>query len=317
MPARPHAQHMNDIDLGVVLPTGIARWGIDADSRELIRFARRAEDLGFASVWTGDTLLRPIIEPLTMLSAVAAVTERITIGTATLLPALRRPVQAAHALASLDQLSGGRLTLAVGAGFPNRSEKEYAAAGVPWPRRFARLDETVELWRSLWGPGSPESFHGEVLQFDELAPALKPVRPDGPPIWLGGASPTALARAGRMYDGWLPYLPTADAYRAGLDSVRAAAPAPDAVTPALFVTVLITDEAAAGREALDAYVRASYRMPLEVVETIQLLIAGPAEMVAERLSEYVAAGARHLVCRLAVPDMAGARQQLELLRKLR
>jgi alkanesulfonate monooxygenase SsuD/methylene tetrahydromethanopterin reductase-like flavin-dependent oxidoreductase (luciferase family) len=113
------------------------------------------------------------------------------LGTATMLPALRRPVQAAQTLASLDQLSHDRLTIAVGAGFPNRSEREYAAAEVPWARRFARLDETVALWRRLWGPDDPgtfhSDFHGELLSFDDLPPALKPARPGGPPIWLGAA----------------------------------------------------------------------------------------------------------------------------------
>jgi alkanesulfonate monooxygenase SsuD/methylene tetrahydromethanopterin reductase-like flavin-dependent oxidoreductase (luciferase family) len=294
---------MNDIDFGVVIPTGIARWGSDADPRALIGFARRTEELGFASVWAGDTLLRPIIEPLTMLAAAAAVTERVTLGTATLLPALRRPVQVAQALASLDQISGGRLTVAVGAGFPQRSEREYAAAEVPWPRRFARLDETVALWRQLWSADGPSSFHGEVLHFDDLPAALAPA--SAPPIWLGGASPSALTRAGRRYDGWLPYPPSTDAYRSGLAGVRAAAPDPAAVTPPLFATVLIDNDPDAGRRALDTYARASYRMPLEVVETIQLLITGPRATVARRLAEYVAAGARHVVCRLAVPDMGG------------
>jgi alkanesulfonate monooxygenase SsuD/methylene tetrahydromethanopterin reductase-like flavin-dependent oxidoreductase (luciferase family) len=292
MPARPHAQHMNDIDLGVVLPTGIARWGIDADSRELIRFARRAEDLGFASVWTGDTLLRPIIEPLTMLSAVAAVTERITIGTATLLPALRRPVQAAHALASLDQLSGGRLTLAVGAGFPNRSEKEYAAAGVPWPRRFARLDETVELWRSLWGPGSPESFHGEVLQFDELAPALKPVRPGGPPIWLGGQGPRGLRLAARYADGW-NYASNLDGTLQGFVDRR---------------DTLLRECEAIGRDPAEVTVSTQIIIPTEPAgrrdatrRALEFVRAGSAEILLTTPARDGAAGIRRLATEVAAP----------------
>lgn len=245
----------------------------------MIDFARLAERLGLASVWAGDTLLRPVQEPLTVLAAVAAATDRIGLGTAALLPALRRPVQAAQTLASLDQLSDGRLTIAVGAGFPQRSEREYAAAEAPWARRFARLDETVALWRQLWGPGDPGVFHGDLLRFDDLPPALKPARPGGPPIWLAAASPAALIRAGRHYDGWLPYLPSAGAYRSGLEAVRAAA-RNRAVTPALYATVFVTEDVAAGRDALDRHVRTAYGRPLEVIERIQLLIAGPAEMIA-------------------------------------
>src|SRR5690242_6068694 len=145
----------NDIQLGVVLPTGKAQWAEGTDPRELVDFAVRAEALGFDSIWAADTLLRPVIETFTMLSAVATATERVRVGTAALLPALRRPIQAAQALASLDLLSGGRLTVTVGAGFPRRSEVEYALSDVPWRGRFARLDETVALWRHLWASDGP------------------------------------------------------------------------------------------------------------------------------------------------------------------
>src|SRR6266542_3991937 len=206
--------------MGVVLPTGAARWGEQTDPGRLIEFARRAEALGFHSLWAGDTLLRPIIETFTMLSAAAAVTERVTLGTAALLPALRRPVQAAQVIASLDLLSGGRLALTVGAGFPRRSEAEYAVSEVPWRGRFARLDDTVALWRHLWTSGGPTSFHGKVLRFDDIPESTRPAQPGGPPIWLGGATPAALARAGRLYDGWLPYPPDPADYGAGLTQVR-------------------------------------------------------------------------------------------------
>ncbi|MFI5954553.1 LLM class flavin-dependent oxidoreductase [Cryptosporangium sp. NPDC051539] len=291
------------VSLGVVLPTTLPSWSDGQDVRALLDLAVTAESLGFSSVWVGDTLLRPVVEPLTVLSAVAAVTRRVGLGTATLLPSLRRPVQTASALASLDRLSGGRLTVAVGAGFPRRSEREYAISEVPWERRFARLDETVGLWRSLWA--------GRRVEFgsppEQVPPVLPPFRPAGPAVWLGGASPSALERAGRLYDGWLPYPPSASTYASGLQAVRAGG---RDVTPALFVTVLITPD---GSAALDAYVRAAYGMPLSVVSTIQLLVAGPAGHVRSVLGEFVTAGARHLVIRIAALDFETQRAQLELL----
>lgn len=309
-----------DVRRGVVLPTGLPHWGRDGTPRDLIRFAARAEAIGLDSVWAGDTLLRPVVETFTALSAAAAVTERIGLGTATLLPALRRPVQAAHAIASLDQLSGGRLTVAVGAGFPGRSEAEYALSGVPWPGRFARLDDTVALWRHLWATDGPTSYSGPVHRFDQIPPTTRPVTPGGPPVWLGGAGPRALDRTGRLYDGWLPYPPDPADYRAGLDQARAAAAdagrRPDALTPALFVTVLVTDDPGAGRRALADYALASYRMPLEVVETVQLLVAGPAAEIRAVLDRYVDAGARHLVFRIGALDLATQLDQLELVSTL-
>ena len=84
---------MDDISLGVLLPIGAAQWG-GGDPRELTDFAVQAEDLGFSSLWVNDFLLTPRIEALTMLAAVAPVTRRVRLGTAALLPVLRRPVQA-------------------------------------------------------------------------------------------------------------------------------------------------------------------------------------------------------------------------------
>jgi len=210
------------MDIGVLLPTGKAQWGADGDPRELVAFAVRAEQLGFSSLFVNDTLISPRIEALTMLAALAPATERATLGTGALLPFLRRPIQAAQSLASVDLLSGGRLAVAVGAGFPGRFGKpSYTLSEVPWERRFTRLDETVALWRELWTGAT--SFHGDILKFDTIPPATLPFRAGGPPIWLGGATPAALVRTGQLYDGWLPYPPDPADYESGLLDIRNAA----------------------------------------------------------------------------------------------
>ncbi|MFF2073855.1 LLM class flavin-dependent oxidoreductase [Kitasatospora sp. NPDC058162] len=307
------------MDIGVFLPTGRQQWQPAGDPRELIGFARRAEESGFASLFVNDSLLTPRIEPLTMLAAVAPVTEHIRLGTGALLPVLRRPVQAAQALASVDLLSGGRLTVAVGAGFPGRfGQPLHELSQVPWERRFARLDETVALWRALWA-GATE-FCGEFHSFPELPPATVPFRPSGPPIWLGGATPAALARTGRHYDGWLPYPPEPADYATGLAAVRKAADeagrAPDAVTPALFVNVRIDPDPEAARRTMDAYARSNYGMPLEELRRIQAIAMGTPEQVAATLRRYREAGAEHLVARLGALDLAGQYEQLERLAAL-
>jgi alkanesulfonate monooxygenase SsuD/methylene tetrahydromethanopterin reductase-like flavin-dependent oxidoreductase (luciferase family) len=310
----------DDIKLGVLIPIGQAQWGPGADSRSLVDFAVRAEELGYSSLWANDYLLTPRIEALTMLAAVAPATRSVTLGTAALLPVLRRPVQAAQTLASIDLLSGGRLVLTVGAAFPGRfGVPQHALSEVPWERRFTRLDETVALWRALWAGGT--SFHGELLRFDELPPMTLPFRAGGPPVWLGGASESALRRTGRLYDGWLPYPPTASGYRDGLAAVRSAAAgvgrSPGDVTPGLFVSVAVTDTVERGRRLLAEYSEANYGLPLDQLETVQALAAGPADYVAERLSEYVAAGARHLVVRIATTNLAAQADQLEEIIKLK
>jgi alkanesulfonate monooxygenase SsuD/methylene tetrahydromethanopterin reductase-like flavin-dependent oxidoreductase (luciferase family) len=268
---------MDDISLGVLLPVGQAQWG-GADPRELVDFAVRAEDLGYSSLWVNDSLLTPRIEALTM--------------------------------------------LAVGAAFPGRfGEPQHALSGVPWERRFRRLDETVALWRQLWTEPGPSSFEGELLRYPELPAMTRPFQSGGPPVWLGGGSDSARRRTGRLYDGWLPYPPSAGEYRDGLAAVRAAAaeagrPA-GAVEPGLFVSVAVTGSVAGGRRLLAEYSQANYGMPVEQLETIQALAAGPPSYVAERLGAYVAAGARHLAVRIAAGSLAAQREQLEELIKLK
>jgi len=314
---------MDDVELGVLIPIGQAQWGPGADPRELLDFAVRAEEIGYSSLWVNDFLLTPRIEALTMLAAVAPLTSRVTLGTAALLPVLRRPVQAAQALASIDLLSGGRLVLTVGAAFPGAfGEPQHALSEVPWERRFTRLDETVALWRQLWAsPDGGGSFHGSLLRFEQLPAMTAPSRPGGPPVWLGGASESALRRIGRRYDGWMPYPPSAADYASGLATVRGAAAEAGrdaaAVTPALFVSVALTDTVEQGRETLHTFAQASYGLPLDQLERIQALAAGPLDVVAGKLRGYVAAGARHLAVRIATTSLETQREQLEQIIKLK
>lgn len=307
--------------LGVIPPLAAEPW-VGGDLRGLLDFARAIEDLGFDSLWANDSLVRPRIEALTFLSAAAAVTDRITLGTAALQPVLRRPVQTAQMLASIDRLSRGRLTVAVGAGFPGVSEVEYAASEVPWSRRFARLDDTVALWRQLWNTKESSSFHGAVLQLEDIPAGITPFNESGPPVWLAADTTRARARAGRLYDGWLPYPPTPQGYRSGLGEVQDAAQragrAADAVTPALFVTVLVTDDPDpdpdSGRAALDDFSTRTYGFGIEVMEQIQTFAAGTLEAVKAQLASFIDAGARHLVCRIGVVGPDGFMEQLQRLK---
>lgn len=302
------------MDIGVLLPTGTAQWEPGDDPRGVVAMALRAERIGFSSLFVNDSLISPRIEALTMLAALAPATERVTLGTGALLPHLRRPMQAAQSLASIDGLSGGRLVVAVGAGFPGRFGRPmYTLSELPWERRFQRLDETVALWRALWTGAT--SFHGELVRFDDLPPATKPFQLEGPPIWLGGATPAALARTAKHYDGWLPYPPDPADYRSGLTTIQQTAHdegrSADVVTPALFVTVRVDTDEAAGRAQLDLYARANYGMPLADLQTIQAVVTGTADQVAAGLGAYIAAGARHLVLRLGAIGLAAQEEQLD------
>ena len=127
--------------IGYLLPTREQVMEGRPEAAPLLALAERAEDLGFDSIWVGDSILaRPRHEPLTLLSAVAARTRRAELGTAVLLPALRNPVVLAHGIATLDQISEGRFILGVGiASDVANIRAEFVACGVPFERRFVVL----------------------------------------------------------------------------------------------------------------------------------------------------------------------------------
>ena len=184
--------------------------------------ARRVDELGFDSLWTGDHISfhNPLYESLTLLAVYAGITKRVRLGTAVYLLALRHPTVVAKITSTLDVLSGGRLIFGVGVGGEN--PKEFEASGVPYNERGARVTEGIEVIRTLWRD-TPASFKGRFTQFESVSIDPKPVQQPGPPIWIGGRSDAALLRAGRQGDGWMSYVIQAKRYAESLEKIRAAA----------------------------------------------------------------------------------------------
>src|SRR5437588_8669636 len=203
---------------------------------------QRIEALGFDSLWTGDhvSFHNPLYESLTLLATYAPLTRRIRLGTAVYLLALRPPAVAAKITSTLDALSGGRLIFGVGVGGEN--PKEFEVCGVPHGERGARVSEAIEVVRTLWRD-TPATFKGQFTQFSGVSLDPKPVQKPGPPIWIGGRSGAALARARRQGDGWLSYVVQPERYAESLDKIRAAAAAAGraldrfAAAPLAFATV--------------------------------------------------------------------------------
>lgn len=191
---------------------------------EQFELVRRVEALGFDSVWCGDhvSFNLPLYESMTLLASYASITERIKLGTAVYLLALRPAAVAAKVTATLDALSGGRLIFGVGVGGEN--PKEFEACGVPHRERGARVSEAIDVVRTLWRE-APATFKGRFTQFDGVSIDPKPIQKPGPPIWVGGRSDAALARAGRQGDGWVSYVVTPERYAQSLEKIRAAAAA--------------------------------------------------------------------------------------------
>lgn len=289
--------------LGYLLPTRESIMQGRPAARPLLDLAIRAEALGYASVWVGDSLLaRPRHEPLTLLAGVAGRAPRLELGTAVLLPALRNPVLLAHQVATLDQICEGRLILGVGfaSDRPN-IRAEFAAAGVPWEKRLGRMMEGLRLCKALWS--------GEAVDWDGrwqvmggvLAPA--PHRPGGPPLWIGGNLPASLERAGKWFDGWFPNAPNPASYATHWGRIRATAQAAgrdvSQLTGAIYLTVSLDDDAAAADARLNAFLEGYYGQPAEVLRRRQACYAGAAGGVAAWLADYASAGASHLVLRFA------------------
>lgn len=308
---------------GLLLPTREAAISGDWNARRMIDLARQAEHLGFDSVWAGDSLTaRPRLEPLSLLAGVAAATESITVGTAALIAPLRHPLLAAHAIATVDRLSAGRLVLGLGAGFPlPATEAEFAAAGVPFGERVGRLTEGVRLWRHLWSAEPASAFDGKYWRLADIGDVPKPARPGGPPLWLAGAGPAALRRVGRVFDGWLPYPPAAAEFRQGRDAIAAAAAEahrdPATITHSMYVTVLPHDDHERAQELLAAYAEVYYGAPIELVAKVQAFVAGPLESIEARLRSYADAGAEHFVLRIGSLDHTGYLEPVaELVRRV-
>ncbi len=289
--------------LGYLLPTRERIMEGEPRVAPLLDLARRASDLGFDSIWVGDSLLaRPRHEPLTLLAAVASRLPRVEVGTAVLLPAMRNPVLLAHQLATLDQIAEGRLIVGIGiAADVANIRGEFAAAGVPFEKRVGRLIEGIRLARALW-TGEPVDWNG-LWKVDRGVLAPTPYRAGGPLIWIGGSLPASLERAGRYFDGWLPIAPDAAQWQRQWQEIkeiaRNAGRDPNALTGAMYVTLSVDADAGRANERLNAYLERYYSQPAAKLRARQASYAGPAEGLAEWLQAYAKAGAAHLVLRFA------------------
>lgn len=214
------------------VPLGLVHPGIWKD------LAVEADRLGFESLWMPEHLVfttglssdpsrsaypgeggppvvpsTPLFDAPAYLCALAALTERIRLGTAVHLFALRHPLVAARAFATLDHVSGGRAIAGVGAGW---YAGEWAAAGLDFATRGRRLDEAIDVARRLWSEAAVE-HHGEFFDFDEVA--FEP-KPGHIPIMAGGESPAALRRAATRCDGWIAMPHTLGSIRPCLAELR-------------------------------------------------------------------------------------------------
>ena len=189
------------VQVGIHLP----QFGRASSPDSITEAARLAEQLGFADVWVSDHIAIPaaqdypspyLYDPLLTLAWAAAATTTVGLGTSVLVVPQHNPLALANSLASLDALSGGRLTIGAGVGW---SEAEFAALGQSFADRGRRMDEALDVLRACWG-SDPVDFEGEFVHLDAMKVQPKPAHPI--PIWVGGRSEPAYRRAVTRGDGF-------------------------------------------------------------------------------------------------------------------
>src|SRR3954447_19936683 len=190
--------------LGIHLP----QIGRKAGPNAIRRAAEQAEQLGFADVWTSEHIILPngapyppspsFYDPVLALTWAAAYTSRVRLGTSVLVLPMRHPLPLAKELATLQNLSEGRLILGAGIGW---LEAEFEALGVPFRERGRRMDEGIAMMRAVWSE-DPVSFRSKYIpaEITEMTMQPLPVRPI--PIWFGARSEAAYKRTARIGDGW-------------------------------------------------------------------------------------------------------------------
>ncbi len=191
------------MQLGIHLPHA----GEQATPALIRRYAIRADALGFDDVWVSEHIIVPrkefprsplFYDPVVTLSWVAAVTQRVKLGTTVLVLPMRHPLPLAKELATLQNLSDGRLILGAGVGW---LEPEFAALGVPFKERGRRMDEGIAMMRAVWTQ-DPVTFEAKYIPAKIVDMTMLPQPISRIPLWIGGSSDAALKRTARIADGW-------------------------------------------------------------------------------------------------------------------
>ena len=288
------------MDFGWHLPC----YGRLATRENLILVAREAETRGFESVFVSDHVALPFepktpypssrtgafpvpptdafLEPLTALGLVAAVTERVRLGTTVLVLPHRHPVLAAKTIATLDNLSGGRVIVGAGVGW---LRDEIELFGVPFERRGAWSDEALGIMKRCWAD-ERSKHHGEFFNFDDVGCFPKPAQKPYPPLWIGGRTAAAYRRVARFGDGFHAAWSPPDVMREQIREVW-------------------KECEALGRLGTDLVfsVRAGYGIRDEAQREGKASLLGPPDFIAQQIQRYADVGVSHIVLEARTRDL--------------
>ncbi len=288
---------------GITIPNN---WGID-DVKQVLAFGPLAEELGHDSIWVMDHLFntgyirqrlddQPYYHPLATLSYLSATTQRVALGTSVMVLPYHNPVAMAKYVATLDQMSDGRVILGVGVG---AMTEEFEALGISMRQRGALTNESIAVMKELWTSQDPE-FDSQRWHFADLKFAPKPKQKPHVPLWVGGASPGAIKRTATMGDGWHPTGLSPDDFRTASQELRQMAVDAGRSGDAITMSVRVEVEAHGGPSSDRAQNRA--RLPGDDVER---MIDG--------IRAYQNAGVEHIVLALNTGDVARIHELMRII----
>ena len=300
------------MDIGLLLHTRqIVRQEEAAKSFEqLWSDAALAEELGFDHLWLGDSvtvLTKARGDCLTTMAALAARTNKIKIGTVPMLPALRNPVLLAHALATLDVISNGRIILGVSVG-PVRDyiQRQFAACGVPPQEKAGRLSESIEIMRRLWSE-TTVNYEGRYYQLRDVGILPHPAQKPGIPIWIAAdRNENGFKRVARLGDGWVTLAPTQEKFAAARQKIDQFANDYGRLgqcrPSALFAAFNIQANGNRARDEGWQWMERFFEQPREKLAHFFAIFGTPQEC-ASVLKGYAEAGLTAIIARIASHDV--------------
>jgi probable F420-dependent oxidoreductase len=255
-------------------------------------FFAAAEQLAYDSAWAHESVLSgtPQLSPIEAMTYAAACTQRLRLGCAVFVSTLHSPVHLAGSLATLDQLSGGRVDVGIGTG---GGQRPFAAFGISADRYVARFTEGLAVMKALWTQ-QRVSFDGEFWQLTNAAMEPKPVQKPYPPVWIGASAPSALRRAARIGDGFFgsggaPVDRFAGQVRIVRAALTEAGRDPGGFPIAKRLYIGVDDNAARARERMRAAIAGMYGRPVPEIEAAA--VAGTPAECADAVARTAAAGA--------------------------
>lgn len=296
------------LKLGILLPTR----GLVMDSDEppsiepLLSMAEAVEQAGLDSVWVGDSLTaKPRLEPLTTLAAIAMRTQRVRLGTAVMLTALRHPVQLAQMASTVDAISEGRLILGAGVGgaFNDAQQREWLNVGVKPSQRARRFEEVLEITNRLTR-GESLTFEGRHFSYDDVSVQPRAAQSEGVPFlvachWRAGRE-RQFQRAAKLGAGFMSISDYPDEYARVVDRVRGYTAEyggdPEAPEATFYMTVNLREDESVAAEEADTFLRQYYGANIWGDRWGPF---GNPQRVAERIAEYGNAGAQTVIVRFA------------------